>query len=105
MSVYVECYLVVKAVVGDNGFVRSRPSVRVTKGKPDIGKDEVPILIKLDLPSGLFKRPQLTAEIKVDSEIAPISIDADVQDNIAEAIRQQLGVDVVLAVSAPEPKA
>lgn len=51
------------------------------------------------LPKTLFQRPQLHATIEIeDSKVSPARIDATVANNIAEAIKQSLGIDVKIAV-------
>lgn len=97
-TVSVEFYLVVKAEVQDNNYVRGRPSVRVTKQKPSLEKNEVPVKMELRLPTSLFKRPQITAEITIPETSAPASISAEVADNIADIIRTETGLNVTLKV-------
>lgn len=101
--VTVEFYLVVGQRFNPSGWRDGKPSVRVCKGKPVLGKDEVPIKLKLDLPEALFKRPQLSASIVVPPDNAPADISAEVQDNIAAAIRDATGMDVRITLAAPDP--
>lgn len=100
-SVSIEFYLVAKADI-QGSYVKGRPSVRVTKNKPSLEKNEVPVKMRLELPIGLFQRPQITAQIKVpDSEAKP-HISASVADNIADIIRQETGLNVTLTVDGGE---
>ncbi|MEK9751617.1 MAG: hypothetical protein VW338_00175 [Rhodospirillaceae bacterium] len=76
---------------------------RVLTKKPDTASNEVAIRIALDLPDTLFERPQLEARISVpgDSLGAPL-IAADVQENIAAILTEQLGMRVRLSAGQPE---
>lgn len=100
-NVNVECYLIVKATISPSGnYHTGKPSVRVSKGKPRTEANEVPIKINLELPIGLFKKPQITATVKVPEEQAPVEISTEIQDNIAKAIRESSGLDVRLIVES-----
>lgn len=100
-TVEVTFYAVVHAVIDERDWVKGKPTVRVTAKKPALDKDEVPVQMTLSLPKALFKRPQITARVAVADDLAPAEINAEVQDNIAQAIRDQLGVDVRITVDAP----
>jgi hypothetical protein len=102
----VECYIVVKATLngeGENAWTRGRTGLRVTKNKPALERNEVPIKLNLELPVVLFQRPSLQANITVPAG-HPLSseITADVQDNVAEAIRQATGMEVSITVRGEE---
>lgn len=100
-TVEVTFYAIVHAVIDERDWVKGKPTVRVTAKKPALAKDEVPVQMTLSLPKALFRRPQITARVAVADDLAPAEISADVQDNIAQAIRDQLGVDVRITVDAP----
>jgi len=78
-------------------------AIRTTKGRPSVGQNEVPVHITLDLPSGLFTRPQLNAVITVADELPPVNITADVADNIASVVREQLGIVLTVQPALAEP--
>lgn len=101
-SINVSCYLIVGARINANDWLQNKPSIKVSRGKPKTEAHEVAIKLELNLPIGLFKRPQIVASVTVADNNAPIEIAADVQDNIAQAIRQASGMDVRLIVEAPE---
>lgn len=92
-------YLVVKAAVDERGYCRSRPTFRAAKNKPRTAADEIAVAVSLNIPASLFRRPQLQAVITVPDDQAPAKISADVQDNIAQAIRDQLGLAVTIQVA------
>lgn len=72
----------------------------VRKSAPaSTARNEIAIRVTLDLPDALFERPQLEAKIAIppDALGGPV-VNADVQDNIAAILSEQLGV--VVHVSA-----
>jgi hypothetical protein len=97
-------YVVVGATLRGSGSSTycHRAAVRVAKNKPTLAPNEVPVRIHLSLPLSLFQRPSLEASISVPAEnvSAPL-IDADVQQNIAKAIRDAIGMDVRITVGEP----
>lgn len=77
-------------------------NVRVTTRTPRLEPGEVPLAVRVELPDALFDKPTLRATIKVDQEkLPPALITAEVADNIAQQLRQSLGVEVKLTVEAP----
>lgn len=96
------CYLVIDAVISKNGYLEKGPTIRVTKNSPSLSKSERAVKLNINLPRSLFQQPQLTASIIVPQESAPPVIDANVQDNIAETIREMTGLDVTIRVEAAE---
>lgn len=71
---------------------------RTTKGKPNVGKNEITLEIKLKLPKTLFERPQLQATIEIDPEVvSDPAIDADVVNNIVELARVE-GIELEITV-------
>lgn len=82
---------------------RRRPlTFRVTTRTPTLAADEVAIMVSVKLPSALFTRPSLRANVSVpETSVAGPTIDSTVVDNIREVLRQQLGADITLAVVEP----
>ncbi len=99
-TVNVNCYLIIGAKINQNNWIDGKPSIKVSKGKPKTEAHEVAIKLDLNLPMGLFKRPQIVASVTVADNNAPFEIAAEVQDNIIEAIRQSSGMDVRLIVGS-----
>ncbi len=81
------CYLI----------VNRKGAVRTTKRQPALEWDEIAIEVALTLPAALFQRPQLRAAVNV-GELALIDLDAEVIDNIEEAIHKTAGVEVKLEI-------
>lgn len=77
--------------------VNSNGSVKAVKNRPGLNWNEVSILMNLELPGQLFQKPQLSAQIKVDeSQVSPMEIDVETQNNIREAIESAAGLEVRL---------
>lgn len=84
-------------------IVSSKGKVRVTKGKPALEFDEVAILLGVQLPEALFKRPLIRANVIVDSSAVPVAtITPDVVLSTAQLIEQATGMRVELKVIPPE---
>lgn len=73
--------------------------VRATAKKPATASNEVAIRLDLDIPDGLFEKPQLQAKIKIDPAKGPAVIDADVIENLADIIKEQTGINVSISVA------
>lgn len=83
--------------------VNSNGTVAAKKNRPNLNWNEVSIFVDLTLPQQLFQKPQLSAQIKVDeSQVSPMEIDVETQNNIREAIEQAAGVEVVLRLENPD---
>lgn len=102
MTVTVDFYAIVSQRLTTYGSLQGKPTVRITRNRPDCDASEVAVRISLLLPDALFKRPSLQATIKVDDDVAPVLVDADVADNIARVVKEQMGIH--LHVTAPEPQ-
>lgn len=82
--------------------VNSNGSVGLTKSRPDLTFDQVAVCVELELPDILFKKPQITASIKVDhADVTPLIIDAETANNVKEAIETITGIKVLLKVENP----
>lgn len=76
-------------------------SVRLSERAPVLKPGEIAVWTSVRLPGAVFERPQLTAAIAIPSaEIPSRPIPAQVQENIAEALRRQLGAGVTLQIEA-----
>jgi hypothetical protein len=99
----VSCHLIIGAGTirgtGQEAWHSGKPSVRVAKSKPALRSNEIAIALKLTLPLALFQRPDLNAEIVVPAEKKPFLITPEIQQRIAEQIREQTGFTVALTVT------
>jgi len=100
-----QCYLAVTQEFrkGGNGriYISGKPKVAVSKTAPTTGPNTVAIRLNLELPVGLFIKPQLEASIRIQDGPAP-EITAEVQENIAKAIREASGLNVNISVEPPQ---
>ncbi len=73
--------------------INSRGIARLTQGKPNIDGDEVSILLDVNLPDELFRKPRLEAKIDIPKEAAgPDILNSEVVENVKEAIEQATGL-------------
>ena len=94
-------WIKVNAVKGYGGWRRG--SITSSIAKPSTKANEVAIKITLAIPDALFEKPQLTARIEIPNDaVTQPELCADVQDNIAEVLSEQLGINV--SVTIPEDK-
>lgn len=79
--------------------VNNRGSVRVTKTQPSLDWNEVSILLNLNIPDQVFRKPILQADITIPEEVVANSpINADVANNVALAIEQATGLKFAITV-------
>lgn len=89
-----EFYLVIQGKPGRyRKEVRELGSIRTAKRKPACAADEVALKLSLEIPDTLFVKPTLEASITVPGPAGPV-LTAEVEENIAEIIRQQTGMSV-----------
>lgn len=83
--------------------INPKGSCRITKGKPGLDWNEVAILLEIDLPDALFRKPRLEAKIIIPDEAAVAgTIKAVVADDVREAIEQATGLIFSVAVATPD---
>ncbi|SFB68982.1 hypothetical protein SAMN05216321_101146 [Cupriavidus sp. OV038] len=92
MNIKLDFYAVVSQRFTASGYAAGKPSVRVTRTKPNCDATEVPIRISLQLPESLFKRPSLRATIVVPEGQAQFEITPDVEEGIAQLVREHMGI-------------
>ena len=74
--------------------------IETFKKKPQTAANEVAVNIQFEIPDAFFQTPQLKATVKIpDDAVNRTEISASVCDNFAEALSEQLGVQVHLSVS------
>lgn len=81
--------------------VNSNGSVRTCKHRPALAWNEISIRQSLTLPTALFQKPHIEAQVVIpDDAASPTEITAEVQMNVKEAIEQATGLNVRLTVEA-----
>ncbi len=79
--------------------VNESGAVRVTHKKPNLGADEISILINLSIPDELFEKPHLEASITIPDEVAARdTLSEDVVDSVRIAIEQKTGLEFKVSV-------
>lgn len=80
-------------------IISENKSARITQGKPALRLNEVSILLDIDIPNELFRKPRLEAKIEIPNEAAmPETINAGVIENVQEAIKSVTGLDLKIRV-------
>lgn len=103
-------YLIVTPVFSRyNAEKVSKADVKIVASLKEskMASNAVALRLNLELPDEIFKKPTFEATIKVDSDkVSQPVIEADVLDNIQEAISKQLGIDLKInVVEATKPSA
>lgn len=80
-------------------------TVSAFKTKPSIRGSEIALKVVLELPDAIFEIPQYEAKISVPDSIIPGSVvNAEVADNIAAVLSQQLGINVHVSAEDQQPR-
>lgn len=103
----VKCYVIVSAHITSppNWKPDSPPRVepgpvRMTKKRPRVESNEVPIRVDLEIPDSYFYTPTLAARIELPETKGVPEIETSVVEGIERAVREYTGLTV--HVSAPE---
>ncbi len=75
-------------------------SARIATKRPSLKAGEVLLELNVSVPRALFKRPSLSASIKVPDNMPSPVITTEVQDGIAAVLSQQLGMRVTVTAEA-----
>ena len=83
--------------------VDSRGIARLTAGKPNMNYDEVSILLEINLPEELFRKPRLEANIDIPKEAAgPDVLNSEVVENVKEVVEKATGLTFSINVIREE---
>lgn len=77
----------------------STGGVRLTRGQPDLSRNERGMSMSVKLPFALFQTPTLRATMTIDAPqpvVPPIDLTA-----AAEALKASLGVDIDVRINDP----
>lgn len=102
----VECYFRVTAQKSGYGDIKHhryfKPTdLRISKTKPATGSSEIAIKLNLEIPNSLFIKPALNFKMSIPEEACALPVlEADVQNNLAEVLAEQLGQKIHLSVSS-----
>ena len=76
---------------------------RIRKTKPHLNWDEIAILIRINIPDDLFKRPQIEAKLIVQ-EVPNTVYNPEIIINTKDLIEQQTGAKIDFTVVHEEKK-
>lgn len=83
--------------------VKRSGSTRITARKPDTEHDEIAVHLLMEIPDALFWRPTIEAHVVVPREATPpLRLDAEVLQQVDDAIRSTTGLQVILSVAESE---
>lgn len=83
--------------------IRADRLIKRTDRPPATAPGEVPILVSVTLPLSLFETPRISVTVDVDdNNLEPINVSADVEEQIAERIRDLVGVSVYVSTDEPD---
>lgn len=78
-------------------------SIKAVKNKPDLKWNEISIGLQIEVPAQLFQKPRIEATLVIpESAAGADAVEADVRENVREAIEQATGLEVRLSVQPPE---
>lgn len=87
-------------------IVNSRGGTRVTKNKPALEPDEIAVHLVMQIPDALFWRPTIEARVVIPPDSAPpTTIDAEIVEQVGDAIRNATGLQVILSVAEADANA
>lgn len=77
----------------------ARPSVRISAGYPNLGRDERAVQLRLSLPIALYETPTLRADITIAAPEQPVTVDVS---TVAAAVAAATGLDFHITVQGPD---
>lgn len=87
----------------NRGYGDELKIIKTTQSAPDLKSNEIAVKIKLALPSALFTKPTLQANITIDNnKVTPSVVNAEVMENITEIIEKQLGIEMKINLVEPQ---
>lgn len=103
----IECWLKVRAVRSRYTQDKRNPDfytptdLKVLKSKPSTRSDEIAVKINLSIPNALFEKPVIEFRVKIPESAATLpTLEADITDDLAVRLEEQLGQRVHLTISS-----
>lgn len=82
-----------------NETYESSGVAKVSKNKPTVGPNTVAVKVDLEIPDAYFERPQFNLLLKLpEPPKKDLGIHPELQDDLEEAISEEMGVKVHLSV-------
>lgn len=107
-NIEVDCYIVVEQRFKDRyGSIQpeGRPSLRVTKGKPALERDEVPVRVTISIPRAYWIRPAIHASVTLPDIEHDAQLKLAVAEDVGRQISEAMSMKVDVRVIAPEAEA
>lgn len=83
--------------------ISSKGAARITQSHPRTGENEISIMLEVNLPDELFRKPRLEAKIDIPKEACtPDVLNSNVIENVKEAIEQSTGLQFSINVVKEE---
>ena len=83
--------------------INSKGSVTVREREPRLAGNEISLRLRMDVPSAMFSRPQLYAEMKIPTEAVPKGkITTEITDNLSKIIHEATGLTMAVTVIEQE---
>lgn len=79
-------------------------NMRLTTRKPALTSREIAVLLKLELPRALFRRPDLKATIVVPEDVQQPMLDALVLADVSTIVARELGMQVNIELADTRPQ-
>lgn len=77
-------------------------STSITVNQPRLEASSIAILLEINVPKAIFRKPQLRAVVNIPAEAgAPAEIDASVTEDMVDAVRQATGLTLQINVVQP----
>lgn len=78
-------------------IINSRGNCTLRTNKPAMRVNEISVRLHLEVPDALFVRPTIQASV-ILPEIAPIDLQADVYNNIVDAVKKATDLEVMVTL-------
>jgi len=82
--------------------IKSTGAVRYTKKKVGLEWNEVAVRVEISIPDQLFKRPLISAKIKVSEDVVPKPQPTEIILNTKELIEESTGAKIEFSVKPYE---
>jgi hypothetical protein len=104
-NIEVDCYIVVEQKFRERyGGINpeGRPSLRVTKTRPSLARDEVPVRVTISIPRAYWIRPAIHASVTLPDVEHDAHLRLSVADDIGRQISEAMSMKVDVKVISPE---
>lgn len=93
-----------KCRYGPKGQYEAAGVPQASKNKPSLHQSEFAFKVTLEVPDAYFAEPELNIAVKMPEVCSEPRLNVDLAENIGEIIKQQVGVNAHVSLSAEEPE-